>query len=114
MLKKIMGHRTVALLSVFSLCLVLAGMIWVYGTLRNYGSGPIILHFDDINGITQVGNATAFLGIGIFGIIAVLINGFLALALDERDAFLGKFLASMTLVFAILLFIGFAAIVGVN
>jgi hypothetical protein len=41
-------------------------------------------------------------------------NFFIALEFDARDRFLGKFTAVMTLVFATLLFIAFAAIINVN
>ena len=44
----------------------------------------------------------------------MLLNGMLAFALEERDRFLGKFVAAATLFLAGLIFIYFAAIIDVN
>ena len=54
------------------------------------------------------------LNTAIFGLVVVLVNFGIALALEERDRFLGKLIAAATAVFAILLFIGFSVIMSVN
>jgi hypothetical protein len=44
----------------------------------------------------------------------VVINGFLAMALEKRSLLFGKLTAVLTLVFAVLLFMAFAVIISVN
>ncbi len=77
-------------------------------------AGPVILHFNDITGITQVGSARTLLFVGIFALVAAAVNVPIALELDRRDRVLGKLLAGSTLGLAVLLFIACAAILNVN
>lgn len=114
MIKKIARYRFVSLMSLASFALVLGGFFWAFGALRNVGDQPLILHFNDLNGITSVGGFGALVLMGILGTAMVVVDFFIALALEERDTVLGKIVASMTLVIAVLLFIGFAAILNVN
>ena len=105
-------------MSFAAFALALGGGLWAYLALSAAaGSGPaapLILHYDDLSGITAVGGIGTVSFAAVFGVLAVLVNFLVALELDARDWFLGKFTAGATLVFAILLFIGFAAIIGVN
>lgn len=78
------------------------------------GSAPYILHFNDIDGITKVGGITNLILMGILGVFIVVLNFFIALELEARDKILGRMVAGLTLVMAILLFIGFVAILSVN
>lgn len=96
-----------------SFLFVVGGTIWSYLALRGIAQ-PLILHFNNFAGINQIGSAANLLRIGGTATIFVLLNFFLALELEDRDAFLGKLLAAATLFFGILLFIGFATIIGVN
>lgn len=114
MFKKILKYKLVSTLSLVSVLFILGGFAWAYFTLRAIGGGPFILHFNDIEGITSVGGLGTIVFAGVFGIIAVIMNFFIALEFEERDRFLGKFLAVMTLLFGILLFIAFVAILSVN
>ncbi len=93
--------------------MVLGGTIWVYFALRHIAP-PLILHFNNLAGINQTGNLADLLEIGATGIVFVLVNFFIALELENRDAFGGKLLAAATLFLAILIFIGFAAIISAN
>lgn len=114
MIKKIAQYRLVSLLSLASLAFAAGGFFWALGALQYISSGPLILHFNDIQGITSIGNFGGIILMGILGIAIVVVNFFIALALEARDRVLGKIVASVTLVMAILLFLAFAAIIKVN
>ncbi len=114
MIKKIKKYRLVSLLSLASLAFTAGGFFWAIGTLSGASSGPLILHFNDIDGITAIGSFSGMLLMGILGIAIIMINFFVALELEERDGVLGKIVAAMTLAMAILLFFAFAAIINVN
>lgn len=96
-----------------SFVLVAGGWLWAWLYLREIDQ-TLILHFNDRVGINLVGKPGDLAGFGVLALIAVVINSILALALEERDWFLGKLLAAATLAFAALIFIGFAAIISVN
>ena len=113
MFKKIKTRKFVSILSGVSLLFVLAGTGWAYFATRGI-TMPLILHFDDLRGVTQTGGFPTLLAAGILGLIVVLLNSVIALELESRTSFFGKFIAVLTLAFAILLFIGFSAIIGVN
>jgi hypothetical protein len=114
MIKKIANHRLVSLLSLASLAFVAGGFFWAYGALTNAGAEPLILHFNDMDGITATGDFSNLVLMGILGVCIVIVNFFIAIELEERDGVLGKIVAGVTLVIAILLFLGFAAILNVN
>ncbi len=99
-----------------ALAFVLGGFSWALVALgaQSGGAGPFILHFNDIDGITQIGMAGDMALAGIFAVIAVVANFVIALELDARDRVMGKIMAAITLVAAILLFIACAAILSVN
>lgn len=81
---------------------------------QHVGELPLIIHFNDLEGITAVGTPTSLAFMAALGTAVVVINSLIALELEERDRFLGKLTAAVTLVFAVLLFIAFAAIINVN
>ncbi|HUC31210.1 MAG TPA: hypothetical protein VMR99_00770 [Candidatus Paceibacterota bacterium] len=114
MIEKIKKCRFVSLLSLASLALATGGFFWVLGALGTASSGALILHFNDMAGITAIGSFDTLLWMGIVGIAIVVINFFVALELEARDGALGKIVAVMTFVMAILLFLAFAAIIKVN
>ena len=100
--------------SLASFVFVVGGLFWMLGAFTDAASGPFILHFNDMNGITATGTFMDLLLMGILGLAIVIMNFFVALELEGRDAVLGKIVATMTLIFAILLFLAFAAIIKVN
>lgn len=114
MVKKLSDHRGIAAICSLAILFILGGFFWAFFALRTTGTDLLILHFNDINGITKIGGLGDIIFMGIFGIFVAVMNFLIALEFDARDPFLGKFLASMTLIFAILLFIAFAAIINVN
>ncbi len=114
MTKRINAYRLVSLLSLASLALAVGGFFWALDALGGAASGPLILHFNDMQGITSIGSFSNLLWMGVLGIAIVVINFFIALDLEARDNVLGKIVAVMTLVMTILLFLAFAAIIKVN
>lgn len=114
MLNKFLNYKFVSIVSAVSILLVIGGFLWAYFALRAIGMGPLILHFNDIDGITTVGGIGQIVSMGIFGIVVTIMDTVIALEFESRNAFFGKLVAMMTLLFAILLFIGFAAIISVN
>lgn len=115
MFKKILKYRAVSILSLVALFFVWGGAVWSRLVLHaTSDASPLILHFDDLSGITSVGPPAALQFMTVIGTVIVLMNFFIALELESRDRFLGKLVAAVTLVFAVLLFIGFAAIISVN
>ncbi|HVN26127.1 MAG TPA: hypothetical protein VMT99_00535 [Candidatus Paceibacterota bacterium] len=114
MLQKAIRYRAVSGLALLSLVFVAGGSAWAYASLLASGTGPYIMHFNDMTGITSVGDATPVAFAGVLGVIVVLMNFFIALEFEQRDGFLGKVLAGGTLIFAVLLFLACAAILNVN
>jgi hypothetical protein len=115
MLKKIDQSKILGLVFFAALCLVVGGWIWAYVALHKLTADtPLILHFDDLEGITAVGTFGTIMFMGILGTVAVVMNFLIALELEARDRFLGKLIAAITFIFAALLFIGFVAIISVN
>lgn len=114
MIKKILRYRAVSATSFAAIAFVLGGFLFAYFDLRRIGVGPLILHFDDIEGVTSVGSLRTVVFVGVLGLMTTIMNFFIALELEARDRFLGKIAAAVTLIIAILLFIAFLAIVNVN
>lgn len=114
MIQKILRHRAISLVSLASLLLAGGGFIWAYVALSKITGSPLVLHFDDIAGITSVGGSGSLVFMGALGLVIVLMNFAIALELEERDRFLGRMVTGITFVFAALLFISFAAIINVN
>jgi hypothetical protein len=113
MFEQIKKHRLVSVLIAASAVFVLGGFVWALLSLEKV-SGPLVLHFNDLAGIVAVGSINAIVFGGIFGIAVVFINGCLAVEFEARNPLFGKLIAVLTLVFAVLLFIAFAAILSVN
>ena len=113
MFEKIKKYKLVSGLLACSAIFVLAGFIraifLIVGT-----SGPFVVHFNDMQGITLSGGAGTVMFAGIFGIVVVALNGSVALEFEGRNVFFGRLISVVTLVFAVLLFIAFAAILSVN
>ncbi len=106
-------HRLVAGAFGISLALAAGGWLWAWLALRN-AEQTLILHFNNRSGINLVGGAGDLAGFGTLALVVVAVNFILALALEDRGWFLGKLLAAATLAFAVLIFIGFTAIISVN
>ncbi len=113
MFKKFFSYRTILIIFLLSAVFVLGGSLWAYFSLRNVGQ-PLVLHFNDLAGITQIGNPIAFLAVGFVAILVLIIDFIIVIELEQRDVFLGKLLAVGALFLSILLFIGYAAIISVN
>lgn len=114
MFKRIWKFKGVSIPALVALMLVVGGFLRAFFILRGVSKGPLILHFDDLSGITSVGSMGSIIFIGVLGTGIVLLNTVIAFGLEERDPLLGKLAAAITLVFAALLFIAFTAIISVN
>jgi len=104
----------VSIFAAFSACFVAGGTLWAYLTLQGINAPVFIIHFNDISGITEVGGPSTIIFVGVFGLLVVAADWLIAVALEERDPVLGKITAVAGLLFSILLFIAFAAILNVN
>lgn len=113
LIKKILKFKIVSGVFAASLIFVVGGTLWAYSALHGV-SGPLILHFNNLAGINQIGGLSELLWIGVTAIVVVVVNFFIALELEARDWFLGKLLAAGTMLLGILTFIGFASIISVN
>ena len=106
------GDRTACL---GAIAIALCGFLWAYFRLLNIvGNGPLVLHFNDMDGITNVGNLWGIVSMGVLGIAVTVVDFFIAMELEERNRFLGKMVAVASVFFAVLLFITFAAILSFN
>jgi hypothetical protein len=112
-MKKFLKYKLVGCLSALSFAFAIGGPVWAYVALHGVPT-PLILHFNNLRGINQVGSVGDLSQIGIVGLLIVSINTAIALELETRNRFWGKFVAALTLFLAALLFIGFAAIINVN
>lgn len=106
-------HRLIVGVFAISFILVVGGWLWAWFYLQTIDQ-TLILHFNDRVGINFVGRIGDLTGFVVMALVAVIMNFILALALEDRGWFLGKLLSAATLAFAVLIFIGFAAIISVN
>lgn len=123
-MRTIIKHRVITGLFAAAFAFVVGGFVWALVAIDMRTSGGtggaigsirrIILHFNDIDGITRIGGIENLWYAGVFAMIAVGINYAIALELDVRDRIMGKIMAAVTLVAAILLFIACTAILSVN
>lgn len=112
-IKVFFRHRIPNLALVFSMVLVVGGWLWAYFKLRKI-TEPLIIHYSQEVGIDQVGYAGDLAKVGIFGIVIVAINFIISVELEQKDRFLGRLTSTVTSLLGILIFIYFAAIIGVN
>ena len=111
--QKILKYKLISTTFLVSGLLVLGAWLWAILALSGINQ-PLIFHFSSYAGINEIGNLGNFANIAVFSLLTVGLNFTLAFALVERDWFWGKLLAAGTLVYALLTFIGFAAIISVN
>jgi len=115
MIEKLAKYRVKIIISIFilSFFLIIGGFSWAYFSLRNI-SQPLIIHFSDYTGINQKGSLRDLAFIAGISSLAVLVNFFLTIELEKKDRFLGKLVTVTTLLFGLLIFIGFRVIISVN
>lgn len=111
--KGVFRFRVPNLALILSLILVLGGWLWAFFALRKV-SQPLILHFSEQVGINQVGYAGDLAKVGVFGLVVLIVNFLISSELEERERFLGRLTSLVTVFLAILIFIYFTAIIGVN
>ena len=111
--RRLVARPTIILVFFLGLILVLGGWLWAILILGQIHQ-PLIVHFSSYTGITAIGGLSNFAYVAIFSLLVLVVNFCLALALEKRDQFWSKFMAITTLIYALLIFIGFAAIISVN
>lgn len=110
---KFKRHRDLGLISGAGIVFSLAGYAWLFWKLNSFGQ-TIVMHFNNLEGINQYGRLEQLLWLGGFGLILNFINLILTMELADRDMLLAKIVAGANIFLGILLFIAFAAIIGVN
>ena len=113
MIQSMLKHKLLSAVFLVSFGFIVGATIWAYVATKDI-NGPIVLHFNNIAGINQIGSFFDLLLVGITCVLVVIVNFFLALELEKRDWFLGKIVAATTLLASLLIFIAFAAIISVN
>ncbi len=106
------ARQLVSIVSGLAFLIILIGQALLFSTFRDH-SGPLVIHYTR-DGIDQFGTLAQVLGYGVIGWVVVGINYAIALELEYRDWFWGKFVAAVTLGLSILLFTVFQAIITVN
>jgi hypothetical protein len=112
-MKHLSIRKELDLAFITSLVLVLTSLALAYFSLKGIHQ-PLILHFSTYTGINQIGRLGDLLTFGITAIVIVGINTMLAFALKDRALILSRLIALVTIFLAVLLFIGFMAIISVN
>lgn len=92
---------------------VAASWLWAYVALNSIRQ-PLIIHFNSESGINKIGTLWDLSQVSVMAAVIVAVNTLVGLELEKRSAFWGKFTAAATLFFAVLIFIGFAVIIGAN
>lgn len=110
---KLWERQGIALAFGASLALVAAGWLWAHIRLQDLGT-PLILHFSSLSGIDRIGTFTDLSAQAFLGVVLVLTNAVIGLALQPRDRFLARIVAASTFAMSCLLFILLAVIISVN
>ncbi len=113
MIRDVLRYRFISISHLAGLLFVMGGWVWAYEVLEGVHQ-TLILHFNNYVGINQVGTPANLVPMGIMGIAITGINFFISLSLMRKERFLGRLVAFVTLFLDLLIFIAFAAIIGVN
>ena len=113
MRRKIFEYKTITGMYGLSFALVTGGFLWVYLALKDTPE-PLILHYNSITYINQIGGFWSLMGVGVLSLLMLGINFVLSLELKDREWFLGEFISAATIFMSILIFIACAAIISVN
>lgn len=114
MIRKFLDDNFITITCSVAMAFVLGGFIWALIALPLSGANSFILHFNDIQGITSAGGIGGIVFMGMLAVLIIFMNFAIAREFEPRNRFFGRFLASLTLIVSILLFIGFVAIINVN
>ncbi len=116
--KTTVRHNAVVGMGAAAIAFIAGGFGWALIALGAFQVGlsgrPVILHFNELSGITRIGTAADLLAAGVFALVAAAAGIAVAFELDRRDRVLGKLAAAVVLAAAVLLFIACAAIISVN
>lgn len=112
-LKKLFKDKILLSLVLLSLALILAGILLIYLNIDSL-SYPLILHFNEFQGVDLVGESDNLWGVGIMAGVIFLINLTLAAGLYLRERILSYILLSVNLLISILSLIGISNIILLN
>jgi hypothetical protein len=113
MLQQFRRARWTSVAFLVSLAFLVAGFLWAYFALRGIPQ-PLILHFNEAQGITWRGSMLHLAAIAAGAALALLMNLLVAFELEKKDWFWGKLVAGATLFMSFLLFWYFWVMVSVN
>lgn len=112
-----LGRYAVVVACAASAAFIVGGAAWAFAALSAIGQ-PLIIRFNghagSTYGIDQVGGMRDIWGLAFLSFAILVVNTVLAVTLDRRDTFLGKLLAFGALVYGVLIFLAFTAIIRVN
>lgn len=106
-------HLFIILAAALSLGLVIGGWTWAFLVLGDE-SQPLILHFNSLVRINLTGSLNDVLGFVVWSILALLINIALSFRMHRFNSVFGRIIASASILWAVLIFVGIAAIIRVN
>lgn len=113
MIAHIARHKIIYWCLGINAALLLGGGLWAYAALASIPQ-PLIIHFNGIVGIDQIGSLRdigAILGVGA---LFALVDFFIALECDARDKRLSRFVSFASVFFVLLIFIDIALIIRAN
>lgn len=113
-MKNFIKNKEVFVLNYIAIGISLISFFLVFFNLISLSNRPLVIHFDDINGVTKMGNFTDIISIAATGIIVTVLNFFISIEVEKKDKFLARIISVVSILFAVLLFIAFTAILTMN
>jgi hypothetical protein len=113
-MKNLIKNKDVFVLNYVAISISLVSFFFVFFNLINLFNRSLVVHFDDINGVTKMGNFTDIILIAVTGIIVTVLNFFISIEVEKKDKFLARIISIVSILFAVLLFIAFTAILTMN
>lgn len=110
---EIFKEKILVILSALSGAFLFFGLVLIYFNIHNF-SLPVILHFDAFRGIDLFGERVDVWGIWFTGLIAILVNTYLAEVLFYRERVLSYLFIGANFLLALLVLIISGVIVSVN
>ncbi len=109
----IFTRKPLLILSSLSGIAVLGSLILAFLKLGGL-SYPLVLHFDNFQGVDFLGNTTDFWGIWFGGFAFIVLNFFLGEVMFKKERVLSYVFLSVNLLLSLLLFIITAVIIAAN
>ena len=113
MLRKVTSNKWVGGAFAVSFALIIGSWLWAWFTLKGI-SQSLILHYNSFAGINQSGTVAELSAVSVMAFVALVVNSSIAFELQHRNRFLALVLAVGSILFSLLIFIAFTAIIRVN